>query len=423
MKILLLNTFEKYGGAAMACYRLYQALKKNTEADYNLLVSDIQKNNENTNTINPNFITQKIQKIKFITERLSYWAYMQNKSMKYAFSPANTGQNILSNDLVKQADILHLNWINFGFLSLQQLAKICQTDKKIIWTMHDMWAFTGGCHYAGSCENFKKNCGNCQFLKKPHQKDWSFQIFERKKEIIKNKKITFVGSSKWITEEAKKSGLFNEKHHFFHIPTPIDTEIFIPLEKEKLRKEANLPENQFFLLFGAMNIADTRKGFHLLLEALNIIAAENEKLPLHLLIFGKSTPEMLEKLPFQFTNLGVLKGDNEIRKAYNLAHTFVLPSLEDNLPNTILESLACGTPNLSFNLGGMPEMIDNEENGLVTIENTAKNLAENIKKMLFFWKNLPDFFQSFQNNARQKAIQNYSEKIIAEKYFQIYTQL
>ncbi|TAE73820.1 MAG: glycosyltransferase [Bacteroidetes bacterium] len=423
MKVLFLNTYEKYGGAAMACYRLYQSLKKNTNATYHLLVSDIDKNNENTNTINPNFIAQKIQKIKFITERLSYWAYMKNKSLKYAFSPANVGQSIINNPLVKNADILHLNWINFGFLSLNELEKICQSDKKIIWTMHDMWAFTGGCHYAGACENFYTNCGNCQFLKKPSIKDWSFQIFERKKEIIKNKKITFVGSSNWITKQAQKSGLFNENHQFYHIPTPIDTEIFKPLDKEKLRQELKNTtiDDKFLLLFGAMNIADKRKGFHLLLEALQILAQKNKKLPLHLLIFGKSTPEMLEKLPFDYTNLGVLKGDIEIRKAYNLAHTFVLPSLEDNLPNTILESLACGTPSLSFNLGGMPEMIDNELNGLITTENSAENLAENIKKMIDFWINKPDFFYILQENARKKAMLNYSEKVVAEKYFSKYS--
>ncbi len=417
MKILFLNTFEKYGGAAMACYRLYQSLKKNTKATYNLLVSDIDKNNEHTNTINPNYISQKIQKLKFITERVSYWAYMKNKNFKYAFSPANIGQSITTHSLVKQADILHLHWINFGFISLKELEKICQSDKKIVWTMHDMWAFTGGCHYVGACTNFEKSCGNCQFLKKPSPKDWSFQIFERKKEIIKNKKITFIGSSNWITEEAKKSGLFNENHQFFHIPTPIDTDIFLPLDKENLRKEMNLPAHQFFLLFGAMNIADTRKGFHLLLKALEILAAKNKNLPLHLLIFGKSTPEMLEKLPFAYTNLGILKGDIEIQKAYNLAHSFVLPSLEDNLPNTILESLACGTPSLSFNLGGMPEMIDNELNGLITRENTAENLAQNIEKMIDFWLNQSDFFHLLQDNARKKALTEYSEKVIAEKYF------
>jgi glycosyltransferase involved in cell wall biosynthesis len=424
MNVLFFSTFEKYGGAAMASYRLFDALQKNTDADYHLLVTDLKKSKNNVITLHQNFLQQKIHYTKFVLERLHFWSYMKDKSHKYAFSPANYGVNqIEKHFLVKEADILHLNWINFGFLSLKNLEKLCKTHKKIVWTMHDMWAFTGGCHYAGNCKNFENQCGNCQFLKNAHEKDWSFQIFQKKKEIFKNTKIHFVGSSQWITKEAQKSGLWNENHTFQNIPTPIDTQIFKPLDKMALRKKYNLPENKFFLLFGAMNIADKRKGFNLLLQSLFLYKQKNINNSIHLLIFGKSTPELLEKLPFSYTNLGILKDENSIKEAYNLAHAFVLPSLEDNLPNTILESLACGTPAVAYQLGGMTDMIDPEKNGFLAQTLTPESLYLQIEKIINIWENNVEMWNNFEKEARQKALKDYSESVVAKKYFEMYQSL
>lgn len=416
MKILLINKSDKTGGAAVACKRLHNALNKsNIEAK--LLVEEKKTQDKKVINLSKNSARKKLNFIRFIAERLYFLPHEVSKDQRFAFSPAIAGQNIHNHPAFLKADIIHLHWFNQGFLSLNSLKKIIQSGKPIIWTLHDMWAFTGGCHYAGDCKNYKNNCGNCVFLKNPHAQDLSYKTLKKKKEIFKNAKITFVTCSAWLKKEAESSSLL-QNSKIINIPNPIDTEEFYPKDKIEIRKRLNLPKNKRLILFAAANISDKRKGLNYLIDALHIYHSNNQHKGLEIITFGKSDNQLLENLPYKVHPLGILSKTEDIADAYNAADVFILPSLEDNLPNTIMEALACGTPVLAFRTGGIPEMIEHKKNGYIA---DYKSI-EDLKTGLDFILNYPEK-EILRQNAIHKVKTEYLEKIVAEKYIEIYKEL
>ncbi len=416
MKVLLVNKSDKTGGAAVACKRLHSALNK-ANIDANLMVEEKRTNDGKVINLSPNHIRKKLNFIRFVSERMYFLPHEQSKELRFAFSPAFAGQNIHKHPDFLKADIIHLHWFNQGFLSLNSLNKIIESGKPIVWTLHDMWAFTGGCHYAGNCEHYKNNCGNCPFLKNPHTKDLSYKIFKKKKEIFKNAKITFVTCSHWLKKEAENSSLLAD-FKIISIPNPIDTEEFYPKDKIEIRRKLNLPKNKRLILFAAANISDERKGLNYLIDALHIYHANNQNKDIEIIIFGKSSKQIFENLPYKVHHLGILSKIEDIANAYNAADLFILPSLEDNLPNTIMEALACGTPVLAFRTGGIPEMIEHKKTGYIAEYKSVEDLKNGINFIL----NYPEK-DILSKNALDKVKTEYSEKTVAEKYFEIYKEL
>ncbi len=416
MKILLINKSDKIGGAAVACERLHTALNK-ANIDTKLLVEEKKSNDKNIIDLSPNNLRKKLNFIRFITERMYFLPFEGSKNIRFAFSPAFAGQNIHKHPVFINSDIIHLHWFNQGFLSLNSLKSIIQTGKPIVWTLHDMWAFTGGCHYSGTCTNYQQNCGNCPFLKNPKEKDLSYRILEKKKEIFKNANVTFVTCSKWLKDKAKNSSLF-KNFNIVNIPNPIDTQEFYPLDKIKIRKKLKLPVNKKIVLFAAANISDSRKGLRYLLDALQIFYKENTNQNIELLTFGKANDDVFKSLAYKAHHLGTLSKTEQIVEAYNAADVFVLPSLEDNLPNTVMEALACGVPVLTFKSGGIPEMINHKENGYLA----EYKSAEDLKNGLHFILNYPQW-EMLSKNAQKKVITEYSEKVVAQKYIEVYNSL
>ncbi len=413
MKIVLLSTFGKQGGAAVACQRISESLNKNNGIEAKLLV--LHKNSENNSVVKVK--SNKYSNfIRFAFERLVFWKHERSKSVRFAFSLSNTGLDISENQLIKEADIINIHWINQGYLSLKNIEQLLNLNKPIVWTLHDMWAFTGGCHYAGDCLNFQKTCGNCHFLKNPKESDLSKKTYHKKLKIFKNKKITVVTCSKWLGDVAKSSSLFKD-FRVESIKNPINTEIFKPIGKQKALQNLNIVSNKKTILFGAMNVGDKRKGFEYLKKALFQLS-ENKpdtKNEIEILIFGKQKEEI--ELPFPQKNLSFIKNINDIISVYNAADVLVIPSLEDNLPNTISESHACGTPVVGYNTGGIKEMIEHKKNGYLAKYKSTEDLAEGIYWVLFQTDN------SIKKHARQKAIINYSEETISKTYLKLYDEL
>ncbi len=417
MKIVLVNKSDRVGGAAVACRRLHQALFK-TGSDVKLLVQEKTDRDATVQSTGEGFWHKKKAFLLFLLERLYFFFYEASKEIRFAFSPAVAGENIHKNLLVKNADIIHIHWFNQGFLSLKSLNRLIKTGKPIMWTLHDMWAFTGGCHYTGACKNFSNNCGNCPFLKKPSEKDLSYKILQKKKAILKGANITFVTSSQWLKREADKSMLLKD-FNVLSVPIPIDMNIFHASDKQTVRQKLSLPKNKKLILFAAANISDKRKGLSYLLEALKLIEDNNSNFSdIEILTFGKSDDAAFKNLSFKVHNLGVLSEAKEIAEAYNASDLFAIPSLEDNLPNTIIESLACGTPVLAFKSGGIPEMIEHKKNGYIADYKSVEDLKNGI-----------DFIINHQNiemlskNAVEKAQQAYSEEVVAKKYKLVYQEI
>ncbi|MFC3809552.1 glycosyltransferase [Lacihabitans lacunae] len=411
MKIALINIDDNLGGASIASIRLLNSLKKYTNLDVSLFVQNKTLDNSNIIQIKQGNNYKLKNKLRFIVERLFFLKYEKEKKIRFLFSPAIIGIDLTKKINLLEYDLIHLHWINFGFLSLNNLEKIFELNKPIVWTLHDMWPFTGGCHYSGTCENFKTNCGNCEpFLRNHFKNDLSNKIFLKKQKIYKDKNIYFVGCSKWISNLAKSSNLL-PKRHIFNIPNPINNGVFKKLNRERLREKYNLNPDKNYILFLAMNTEDERKGFKYFIDSIFLL--RNINIEFEILVVGKINSPLLKTS----INLPKTISEDILCEYYNLADVFIAPSLQDNLPNTIVESLSCGTPVVSFNIGGIPEIIDHLETGYLAKYKDSKDMAEGIK-----W-----CFENSTNDLREKcikiSIEKFNESKVALKYQSLYNDI
>lgn len=417
MKVLLINTSERHGGAAIACNRLSQALHK-AGIDARMLVATADTDHA---TGYCDTTWKRLQyKGAFLWERLGIWARNNfSRNNLFAVSTASAGLRLTTHPAVEDADVIHLHWVNQGFLSLTELQRILSQGKPIVWTMHDMWPVTGICHHARTCNGYTEACGKCMFLASDKTKDLSHETFYRKKEIYGTASIHFVTCSAWLRRLAEKSAVLKESDTVRNIPNPIDTDYFCPGDKVASRRLLNLPQEKRLILFGAVNAGDKRKGIDYLTETLEIIHREytDEAKQIELVIFGNTKNMSLDKMPFRCTSLGYVSRPDQIRAMYRAVDCYVTPSLEENLPNTIMEAMACGTPCVGFEIGGIPEMID-AQNGYVARYRDAKDMAQGITEVLDRKNNA-----SMGNVARQKAVQEYSEESVSQRYIALYKSL
>lgn len=405
MNVLIINTSDIHGGAAIAAFRLMNALNANS-VNAKMLVRDKLSDNENVMQIGSE--TQK--KWNFYWERAQI--FLNNKFSKenlFDISIANTGFSVTEHPEFKKADIIHLHWINQGMLSVNEIGKILASGKKIVWTMHDMWPFTGICHHAGTCSNFQTSCGNCFYLKNPSKNDFSHKLFNKKQAAYSKGQITFVACSEWLKKLAMKSPLTN-RHKVVSIPNPIDTEKYQPKNKLLAKKEFDLPTERKIILFAAAKASDKRKGIDDLIEASRLL--QDKKVTF--LIAGTNAEAITEQLAVPFKNVGYIAPD-KMPEVYNAADVFVTPSLQENLPNTIMEAMACGTPCVGFHIGGIPEMIAHKTTGYVAEYKNAQDLADGIAWCLFEADE-----EMLSANAREKVLSEYTNEKIATHYLSVY---
>jgi glycosyltransferase involved in cell wall biosynthesis len=418
MKVLILSSSDVSGGAAIASFRLHCALIKNG-VNSNMLVRHRSSCADSSIlAVNQlNYFAQKEIHPRFALEKLFFMPYEKSKKVRFAFSTNKFGFPIHNNNLVKEADIIHLHWINNAFISLLEIEKIFSLGKPVVWTLHDMWSFTGGCHYAGGCENFKLKCGNCPILKNPSTNDLSSTIFDRKKKIYADKNFTIVTCSKWLAKIASESTLL-KSYRILDIPNPIDQKVFHPMDERKTRVDLGLNEKKIYLLFAAGNILDERKGIRYLIEALDLLKEDSEVInKIELLVVGKSKGDLNSYFPVPTKYLGQVYETEKMCKIYNAAHAFLLPSMQDNLPNTVMESLACGTPVIAFETGGIPEMIVHHKTGFLAKEYSSNSLAEGIKWIA------ENSHIDFQADCTGFVNNNYGEKKVAGEYVKLYQKL
>lgn len=415
MKITLLNKSDKVGGAAIACIRLTNALRKE-KIKARVLCQEKKTDLKYVSSLSTTKFAIFLDKLLFILERLRFLPYEREASIRYLFSLGNVGRKIVKSSAIIDSDIVHLHWINQGFLSLSEIQKLI-AQKSIVWTLHDMWPFTGGCHHSEDCTNYYKNCGNCHYLKKPHAKDLSNVIWLRKQRTYGTKaKIAIVCCSDWLLQQARKSSLA-ENIALYAIPNPINIDVYKDIKPKKEFKGIIFNSSKKYILFGAASITNYYKGFKYLIEGLQYLK-EKCTSEVELIIFGKASEEALNEIPIKYNYLGYIYKESDIIQLYNQTDITVLSSIRENLPNMIMESMACKTPVVAFNVGGIPEMIDHKENGYLAKYKSAEDLA---KGMLWLLEN--DNFNSIQENARKKVINSYSEKVVAQKYIQVYNDL
>jgi glycosyltransferase involved in cell wall biosynthesis len=401
MNILMLSTYN-HGGAAVACIRLMEALQQNGFKADLLTAADAGN------------------RWPFYAERLSFLPYERDKSVRFSFSLANFGKDLTNHPLVREADVINMHWINQGFLSLEGIRALASLGKPVIWTLQDMWPFTGGCHYTRGCQHFQNNCGLCPFLKNPAEQDLSYRILERKRRLLPSS-IQFVTTSRWLGEVAQTSGLLQQSK-VLSIPIPVDTDRFKPvdeLERKSFRENLQIAPDAHILLFVAMKVSEGRKGFAYLEEALQKLKMLRPGLPLEVVVLGKAEPEAMAGIPYRVHLLGMVREQAQIARAYGCADVFVIPSLEDNLPNTVLESLACGTPVVGFNTGGIPEMVEDRKEGFIAAQGDSDGLVEG---MLWVLEKTADK-AALRTASRAKILQSYSNSRVAMEYSALYDNM
>jgi len=400
MKVLLLNTYPQ-GGAGIASGRLLTALQaQGTDAQ---LLNAADAGN----------------RWPFYAERLSFLPYERDKSVRFSFSLANFGKDLRQHPLVKAADVLHLHWINQGFLSLKNIAQLATLGKPIVWTLHDIWAFTGGCHIH-TCDHFQQSCGNCPYLRHPAPDDLSHRIWLAKKRYFPSN-IHFVTCSDWLQGMAESSSLL-ANYQITSIPNPINTAIFQPIsetERAAFRAEKGIMPTAKVVLFVAMKISEPHKGFRFLQEALQKLKASHPHIPLEIMVIGKSDPAAMAGLPYPVHTLGLMQEAEKLARIYAAADVFVTPTLADNLPNTVMESLACATPVVGFRTGGVPEMVGHQTEGYIADQGDSGALAEGIRWVLSGEKPLAELRRA----ARQKVERTYANAVVAGQYLDLYGRI
>ena len=391
MKVLIISTTERTGGGAIAAKRLLTALNKNG-IKAKMLVRDKQTDDVNVASYG-NIIPKVMERLRLMCLLLKPFR------QTWQYDLASDGIDILSTPEYKEADVIHLHWVNQGMLSLKQLKQMLLSGKRIVWTMHDEWPFRGIRHYTEEGNAIEEK--NISALEE--------RLFKSKQEIYQLGNIRFVGCSQWITNLAQEA---MPNANVRHINNCIPHNIFHPQDRQDARKAFSLPQDQKLILFTCQKVTDKRKGMAYLLEALKYL---NEPKP-HLVVVGGNTEDLLNSnlgiAPSNLHFIPYVNGEKEMARLYSAVDCFVTPSLQDNLPNTIAEAMSCGTPCVGFNAGGIPEMISHTRNGYVAQYCDSKDLANGIECALSHPK--------WKEAAMHSAAHDYSEDRVAKEYAKAY---
>lgn len=416
MRVLIVNTSERTGGAAVAANRLMEALNNNG-VKAKMLVRDKVTDDLTVADVGGGMLP----KWHFLWERWCIFCRLHfSREHLFDIDIANSGSDITGLREFKEADVIHLHWINQGMLSLNGIRKILDSGKPVVWTMHDFWPATAICHYPHECKSYtQQGCAHCQYLPGHGSgHDLAHRIWKRKMRIWTSRNIIFVTCSKWLAAAVKGSGLMRGKQ-VTSIPNTIDTHVFRPGNKTEARMRLSLPLDKKLILFVSQRTTDKRKGMDYLMEACGkLVGARPEtKDDTAMVILGGKSDEFAEYLPLPVYPIGFVNDPDKIADVYNAADEFVLPSLEDNLPNTIMEAMACGVPCVGFNTGGIPEMIDHRKNGYVATYKDADDLAQGMA-----WVLSEADYDSLSRNAVRKVTTSYSQQSVALKYIEVYNQ-
>ena len=409
MRILIVNTSERTGGAAVAANRLMKALNNNG-AKAKMLVRD--KETE-TLTVVPLPHSPRLR-WHFLWERLVIFCRLHfSRQHLFEVDIANAGYDITKLPEFQEADVIHLHWVNQGMLSLKGIQKILQSGKPVVWTMHDIWPATALCHVTLGCQHFTSKCGNCRLLPGGGSShDYSTTIWQRKQRMLADENIYFVACSHWLESEAKRSALLKGQK-ITSIPNPIDTRIYKRGNKQEARQRLGLPLDKKLILFASQRVTNVNKGMDYLIEACRQLQISDAAV----VILGGHAEEVVSQLSLEAHPLGYVNDEQRVVDVYHAADVFVLPSLSENLPNTIMEAMACGVPCVGFKVGGIPEEIDHRRNGYVAEYRSAEDLARGI-----CWILTEADYEELSKNAVQKVVQNYSQQSVASKYLDVYHQ-
>jgi glycosyltransferase involved in cell wall biosynthesis len=407
LKVLVVNNIDVKGGAYRASHNIHHAL--------------IQAGIDSRFYNYEHLATEFYRNIQHSLDRLALRFYPDRKEPDF-FSPAISGINIRKESAFNEADIINLHWTTGGFLSLKSVEWIMNLGKPVVWTLHDFWPVSGGCHLNRGCLKFKEQCGSCPVLGSKKDNDLSRKIWEKKNKIYKNADLHWVTVSDWFLSQASQSSLLKNAdiHKIFNA---IDTDVFVPLDKLCARKLLNIASDRFIILCGGFGITkDPNKGFSDLTLALHLLKEKHQitEDQLSVVVFGNALESELQGSGFEIRNVGVINDDKLLSKYYAAADVFVCTSKQETGPTTILESMACGTPVISYNVGVVPEIVRNDENGYMCLKSDPEEIATGI---LNFFNMEKEKRSVFGENARKMIVSNCSFEVTGKKYLELFLRI
>lgn len=418
MKIALICKSDSTGGAAVVTFRLMNALRANG-MDARMIVTE--KKSSSPHVIEA--ASQNKSLVPFLAERLRIFAGNGfNRKTLFRIDTASDGLPLHRIPFVREADVICLNWVNQGVVSLKGIRKLAALGKPLVWTMHDMWNMTGICHHAGYCQKFlapRGECGDCPLLEhKASKNDLSHKVWKHKRNLYDSVNINFVAVSTWLADTARKSSLMHDSD-IYVIPNAFDTTtISLPT---KTAVSGNRDSAR--IIFGAARIDDPVKDHHTLVEATKILADKypQEAKRLELVTFGSlKDPDALKGVAIRHTHLGRISPE-EIRDIYESGSVVVSTSEWETLPGTLIEGQAWGCVPVALDHGGQPDIIDHLSTGYLApwSDNRKENALRIAEGILWGINNRNSVIQIMQ----QSVIEKFAENTVAEKYIRLFRKL
>jgi glycosyltransferase involved in cell wall biosynthesis len=414
IKILAVNQSDLDGGAARAAYRI---ASKQIAMGADVTLQVMRMLGEDPWVVGPRSRFQKI-----VTRLLPRLEQLGKKKAgvrsEFPWS-LNAFPNPQWNAaFVNGFDVVHLHWVGKNMLPVRWMPHF---QKPLVWTLHDSWPFTGGCHMPFDCRGFERSCGACPQLLDGSVSDASRHMWKEKKKAFAGLDLHFVAPSRWVADEARSSSLLSGRPVHV-IPNGLDTSIFAPTDKMAARTALGLPLNKRILLFGAMYAySDRRKGLHLLLEALEALRQQDPGFTQQtvLAIFGAGVQSAAKSLPIPVVELGFIRDDSKLALIYSAADITVVPSTMETFGQVASESLSCGTPVVAFKATGLQDVVDSTKTGYLAAPFDTRDLAHGIRSLL----EPSDQNRKMGVTARQEAVSRFDIGTVAQAHLDLYERI
>lgn len=420
MNVLHLNTLDE-GGAWSAAYRLHRNLKS---AGCNSKILVANKTIADSDIISIPYFLSKL--LKF--ERLFFNVY--GKSLRHSkYFYRNGGNPFVTTSIILKLipfkpDIIITHWVS-NFITTRHLYELNKvTGAPIIWHLLDMGPLTGGCHYAFDCLGYTKRCGNCPAINSKKMNDLSHRQWKEREKYLQKTDVTLVSPTSWLTKQAYQSSIFSGKR-IEQIMLALETDIFCPAPKDVARDVLNLPVDKKIIFFGARFVHEDRKGLNYLIEALHILNGLFENKPeikenIFIIVAGEKNEEKELKIPFSHKYLGLINDDRTLALAYQAADIFVCSSIEDSGPMMINESILCGTPVVSFDMGVAPDLVHSGKTGYRAKLKDSLDMAYGIKFILELNK---EEMQQMSNNCTNLGLKKCDPNVQSNDFIKLFDSL
>jgi glycosyltransferase involved in cell wall biosynthesis len=408
MKVLMLNTYDQRGGAARAAWRHFQGLKA-SGVDIRLLVQEKQSDDPAVEVL----VSPCSRLLNPLRPYIDFAIPLVQTRKRILFSTSLLADNLIDKVRDFNPDVVHLNWITGGFIRIETLAKI---PCPVIWTLHDMWAVTGGCHNTTTCNRFMTGCGKCPLLHSGKINDLSRKTFDRKRETYQQMKhLTLTAPSHWLAGLTGESPLLNGRPVRV-IPNGLDTEIFLPVDKVVARKKTGLNPEKAIVVFGAIRATETPlKGFSTLINALRLVNFPD----LQLVVFGSEGPSGTDITGLDVQFRGVVNSDEALVDLYSAADIVAVPSSQEVFGQAVTEAMACGTPVVAFRCTGLMDLVVHKETGYLAEPGDAESLADGISWLLHDRERR----ENLGRNARRRAVDYFDIKQVANQFIDLYSEV